>query len=411
VRAAVCLAAAAVVVASADAPPPPQDTIVAVGDVHGDVDALVALLRRTGLVDEARRWTGGKATFVQTGDCLDRGPQVREVLDLLMSLEGQASAAGGRVVVLLGNHEAMNVLDILRDVAPAAYASFADARSDARRAEAFDDASRVGDARRAALARTSPDIPVPAVYAATTREAWMAAHPPGMLEYMEAFGPDGRYGKWLRARPVAVRLGDIVFVHGGLHPQEGPKKITGATEQAHKEIARWDRMRAYMIDRGLAAPAHTYAEVVEAGRAELARIAVEARRNGAGERTSLPVEVAGHTLAELLNVDNWSLVNANGPLWFRGFATWSSDEGRLALDALQRRYGPVRFVVGHTPLKPPRQMARFGGRVFLIDSGISSVYRGEGGRPSALEIRGGIYTAVYLDDRTVLFDPMTNLVR
>ena len=50
------------------------------------------------------------------------------------------------------------------------------------------------------------------------------------------------------------------------------------------------------------------------------------------------------------------------------------------------------------------QVARFGNRVFLIDTGISSVYRADGGRPSALEIRDGIYTAVYLDSRTVLYD-------
>ena len=51
----------------------PRERIVAIGDVHGDADAFLALLRRTGLVDESRHWTGGRATLVQTGDVLDRG--------------------------------------------------------------------------------------------------------------------------------------------------------------------------------------------------------------------------------------------------------------------------------------------------------------------------------------------------
>ena len=63
-----------------------------------------------------RRWSGGTATFVQTGDYLDRGGAVRQILDLLMSLEDQAKSAGGRVEVLLGNHEMMNMLREMTDV-------------------------------------------------------------------------------------------------------------------------------------------------------------------------------------------------------------------------------------------------------------------------------------------------------
>ena len=75
-------AAGSLAVAVPDRSPP---RVVAIGDVHGDADALVALLQRTGLVNEARHWTGGTATLVQTGDVLDRGPQVRAVVDLLMA--------------------------------------------------------------------------------------------------------------------------------------------------------------------------------------------------------------------------------------------------------------------------------------------------------------------------------------
>ena len=44
---------------------------------------------------------------------------------------------------------------------------------------------------------------------------------------------------------------------------------------------------------------------------------------------------------------------------------------------------------------------RFGNRVFFIDTGMLSSYYA-GGRPSALEIDGGTFTAIYLDHREVL---------
>jgi hypothetical protein len=59
------------------------DRIVAVGDVHGSYDGLTGILRTAGLIDADGHWSGGSATFVQTGDLLDRGTRLREVLDLL----------------------------------------------------------------------------------------------------------------------------------------------------------------------------------------------------------------------------------------------------------------------------------------------------------------------------------------
>jgi hypothetical protein len=382
------------------------ERIVAIADLHGDADAFVALLRLAGLVDEGRHWSGGRATLVQTGDVLDRGVQVREIVDLLSALEKEAAAAGGEAIALMGNHEAMNALGILRDVSPQVFAQFADAGSEERRSRGFEAHAAVAEARRAALAKAGPNVPIPAVYSAQAREAWMAAHPPGWIEYLEAFGPSGKYGRWIRERRVTVRLGETIFLHGGFDPDRAPKKLDAVTDQARKELARWDTMRAWMIDKKLATPTFGFSELVDAGRAELARVAVEARDAERGATTAatttLPPAVTRHPLFEMLAVDDWSLLGPRGPLWFRGFATWTRDEGRMALEALQRRFGDVRFVVGHTPLTPPRQMTRFGDRVFLIDTGISSVYRAAGGRPSALEIRGDTYTAIYLDQRTVL---------
>lgn len=66
---------------------PPSPRIVAVGDIHGDAQALIDVLSLAGLYSETEgRWTGGDATFVQIGDVLDRGDDERRVLDLLREL-------------------------------------------------------------------------------------------------------------------------------------------------------------------------------------------------------------------------------------------------------------------------------------------------------------------------------------
>lgn len=109
------------------------ERVVAVGDVHGDCDQLVSLLRSAELLDAQGNWSGGGTHLVQTGDLLDRGPDSRKAMDLLMKLEEQARSAGGRVHVLIGNHEAMNVYGDLRYVSPGEYAAFRDADSEKAR--------------------------------------------------------------------------------------------------------------------------------------------------------------------------------------------------------------------------------------------------------------------------------------
>ena len=93
------------------------ERIVAVGDVHGGLRRVLpgAAQRRA---SSTRRRTGpaGRRYLVQTGDVLDRGPDSRKVMDLLMKLQTQAAKKGGRVIALLGNHEVMNLVGDLRYV-------------------------------------------------------------------------------------------------------------------------------------------------------------------------------------------------------------------------------------------------------------------------------------------------------
>jgi len=84
--------------------------VVAIGDVHGDLEAMLGVLRVAGLIDDQRQWAGGDATLVQLGDVLDRGDSEAECWSLLSQLTAEAPTQGGCVVRLIGNHELMNVM-------------------------------------------------------------------------------------------------------------------------------------------------------------------------------------------------------------------------------------------------------------------------------------------------------------
>jgi hypothetical protein len=69
--------------------------IVAIGDIHGDHERFVAALKLCRIIDDKSSWIAGKTHLVQTGDILDRGPDSKKVMDLLMQLES-AGAEGRR---------------------------------------------------------------------------------------------------------------------------------------------------------------------------------------------------------------------------------------------------------------------------------------------------------------------------
>ncbi|MCZ6485215.1 MAG: metallophosphoesterase [Acidobacteria bacterium] len=357
--------------------------VVAVGDIHGNFDALVEVLQETGLMDAEQRWIGGDAILVQTGDFLDRGSKVREVMDLLMALEKQAVRDSGRVVVLLGNHEMMNLMGDLRDVAKKSYLSFVDENSGKRRQDVYQDYLELYK-RRSQLLGQEPSI------TPKFEKQWMKRHPPGFLEYRDALQPHGKYGGWLRKRPAIVQIGDTIFLHGGIHPELASFKLRAINERIKWEIEAFDAYTRYMVAEKLIVSLATLDEAVAAAEAELKR-----RKD----------EVADKSMLEsFLQYGSWLSVHPNGPLWFRGFAYWSEREGRRYLSKLLESYEAKHFVVGHTAQLPGRIRTRFRDKVFLVDTGmLSSFYRG--GRASALEIQDGRFTAIYRGRSKVLLDP------
>jgi Calcineurin-like phosphoesterase len=375
------------------APAGPPETIVAIGDVHNNFDGFVAILQRAGLTDQQNHWVGGKTTFVQVGDLLDRGPKPREVMDLMMALEKEAPQAGGRVVSLLGNHEVMNMMGDLRYVTPGNFASFADANSEKRQKAAYEEYRKWKDGHSSLFAELAQPMEL-------TEAEWMARHPAGFVEQREALGPKGEYGKWLRGHAAVAEIDGIIFLHGGISPELAKTKLDAINNRIHDEIKGFDSSKEYLQNENLILPFFNLQEIYNVLRAE---VSVELKSHGPAntERQA--------KIQEFLKHEDWFSVRVDGPVWFRGYDQWSEEEGAPQVSKILGGYKATHIVVGHTVQKGGRIRPRFGNKVFLIDTGMLSSYY-PGGRASALEIcSDGKFIAVYLDQQVMLLDSAGSL--
>jgi hypothetical protein len=365
--------------------------IIAIGDIHGSLDGLTSILRTTGLIDANHRWTGGRTQLVQTGDYMDRGERTRAVMDLLMALEPQARNAGGRALVLLGNHEVMNLLGETRDVTRDIFATFADANSEKKRRDAWERYAKL------AAHKKEKGEPIPSVYA-QTHEAWLTTHPLGFAEYKDALSARGKYGAWLRAKPIVTEVAGNIFMHAGVNPNRAPASIEDLNVQVRDEIKRMDRFREQLIQLGLATREFTLQEILHVASAEigLANAVIAAARDAGKQpdrhRLNVPLLMEAQ---EIMKVDSWVSIDPEGALWYRGLSTVEDDPSGGPFAALLQKYGAKRFVTGHTPQVSRSITVRFGGRAVLIDTGmLASVYKG---RASALGIDGDTLSAYYED--------------
>lgn len=370
--------------------------IIAIGDIHGSIDGFTSILKVTGLVDGSGKWSGGRAQLIQTGDYVDRGQGTRQVLDLLMTLERQAKDAGGRALALLGNHEVMNLIGETRDATREIFATFADANSESKRQEAWDNYARL------AKSKQDKGEPVPSVYT-QTREAWLTTHPPGFVEYKEAFSARGKYGAWLRGKPVVTTVAGNIFMHAGIPADGAPAALDDINNQVRDEIKRLDRFVDRLIELKLATRDFTLQEILQVASGEIglanARIAAAKEEGKEPDRGKLNVPLLLEA-QEVLKIDSWASIAPEGPLWYRGLSTVPDDPAGGPFAALLQKYGQKRFVTGHTPQQNRSINVRFGGRAVLIDTGmLTSVYKG---RASALEIDGDKLTAYYADGKVTL---------
>ena len=366
---------------SADMPAGSQ-RIIAIGDIHGALDSFELILRRAGLIDEQRAWIGGRDILVQTGDFFDRGADVKAVAELLQDLQKQAKRHGGQVVVLLGNHEALNLTMSLRDVTPEIVQPFAGKKSEKRRNRYCDRLFR--RAKQKAGSNPPPDG---AAFVQSCRQEL----PVGMLEYIEALAPDSSLGRWLRRLPVAAEVGGRLFLHGGLSPEWEHRSVDEINRQAWDELDRFDRLRKGLMIQDLIVQTSSLTEITGVARA--LHLVVKER--------GVEIENPPPALLEAVgSFETWVLFSPKGPLWFRGYANWDDDQLSTGVQPMLDELGIDGIVVGHTPRSSHLIESRMAGRILLIDTGmLTGVY---GGQPAALEIVGDQLTAIYAESREPL---------
>jgi calcineurin-like phosphoesterase family protein len=307
--------------------------VVAVGDVHGAYDNFVAVLRMAGLLDAEEHWSGGNARLVQTGDVLDRGPDSRKALELLMRLEKEAGKAGGHVHALLGNHEVMRMQGDRRYVSAGEYEAFRGEGSEKLRERQYQAA--VVEARKRSKAAKEPFDD------AAFKQRFLEETPLGLLEMREAFGPEGRYGRWLRGHDTVVRIDGVAFLHGGLSPAVAPLGCPAINETVRRELAE------------------------------------------------PPPADPSQALSS----------RPDGPLWYRGLAQEDEAAFAPALEGILKAFDARILVVAHTPTRTGRIQTRFADRVALIDVGMVPAF---GGHLAALEIGPEGMAALYPDGRLPL---------
>jgi hypothetical protein len=348
---------------------PASGRTVSFADVHGAWDELATLLRETGTIDAEGNWSGGSARLVSTGDLLDRGPDSRKVLDLLMRLQEQAPRAGGAVHVVLGNHEQMVAAGDMRYVSAAEYAAFAAEETAAEREALF--------ASWRALHPDQGD--------AAQRAAFDKAYPPGYAAMRRAFGPDGDYGRWLLAQPLMLKIGDTLYMHGGISRALVDMSLDEANRKLRADLLEYLALVDDLGRQGVLPPAlESHLRVAWLQRA---REAFDAA-NGKGAKP--PWAAAAERLAAL---DASPVFDPYGPLWYRGNALCHPVVTGYDVERVLAAWKARRVVLGHTPTPTLRVTERLDGQVILADTGmLRSVYKG---RASAVIIEGDALSVRY----------------
>ncbi len=320
------------------------EKLVAFGDLHGHADALVRTLRALELVDSHLKWSGGRTHLLFDGDLLDRGPEERRLLDLLMRLEAEAFAVGGRVHVLLGNHEVMNLTHDLRYVPPEGFAAFAADETPAERHLLW----------RAYLARRGGSE-TPQLHKAFER-----SYPPGYAARTLAFSHQAHYGSWLMSKPFIVRIGGYLFVHGGLTEKVAQLGIDEINRRAHKQLRRWLDAFDELQSHGVLDPLSDFSEAQASARAFLAPATRHPLRHDRALRRAAVM---------LLDLDASLPFALDGPVWYRGNSLESERVERKRLKEVLSLLDAQALLVGHTPTRDAAITTRFEKSLYRIDVG------------------------------------------
>ncbi len=308
------------------------EKIVAVGDIHGDYDKFVQILKEAGIVDERLNWIAGKTHFVQTGDIMDRGDYARDALDLMRRLEKEADNVGGKVHFLLGNHEEMNITGIVFRqpgyVSPKQFASFLPQifrmKKEKEFREEFENSHQQGT-------NSDPDL-----LDAYFEKRWSKLMEDSNLRklYVNSFNDD--YGRWILEHNAVIKINDIIFSHGGVSERLSTWPLQQINDTLREEL------NVYRLSY----------------------------------KRSLQTKIKRDILYE-----------QDSPTWNRDIALKDEDSYRHVIDRIMDNLDAKFMIIAHTPpvgspVVPSNQAdelkirSRFKERIWIIDTGISDFYGG-----------------------------------
>ncbi|KAI0331904.1 hypothetical protein GY45DRAFT_1321712 [Cubamyces sp. BRFM 1775] len=272
-----------------------------------------------GVVDEQGNWSGNVDFFVQTGDIIDRGDDTIKLYMWMDKLRDQARAVGGTVLTHLGNHEWMNAIGDWRYVPATEIKTFGSVA-----------------ARQKMLSTGRIGRSWAANYTTTSR---LPLHPslgPPNTDYDPSTDS-------FSTSPLSHSA--ISFVHGGLAP---------TYPDMTPFPSRINDLSASLLHK-------------------LQHRAVQPPPHPPNPYPGLPHD-ATH--------EEHRLYGSDGPLWYRGWALDPEEKVCKEVDDVLSRTGTRRMVMGHTP-DFQKIVSRCGGKIIIIDTGISHAY---GGALSALSV-------------------------
>lgn len=246
------------------------EDLIAVSDVHGQYNLLIKLLQKHKVIDKHFNWIFDKGHLVILGDVFNRGPKVTEILWLIFRLEQQANEKGGMVHVMLGNHELMVLNNDLRYV-----------------------------------------------HEKYTKSAELMS-----TTYDQLYSENSFLGKWLRKKPIIVKVNDMLFVHAGISPE--------------------------FITKGFTQP-------------QVNKLFSE--------------KIIGKSKKSILEDSSLTFLNGkNGPIWYRGYFK-EPFLSEYIINKVLKNLNVKHIIVGHTSM--PIIVSPYNGRIIGIDSSIKYGENGE----------------------------------
>ena len=306
------------------------ERIVAVGDLHGDFNNFVRILKYNMIIDNQNHWAAGKTHLVQIGDVMDRGTHAKRIFDLLKDLEIQAEKAGGKVHVLIGNHEELNIMNRSFDfdlyVTVEQFMDFIPDGYRQKREKKF--RRKIGDSDSE---NPNSDLSLRSelriFWENVLKNAKKKRNSEDQRQYYKGF--IDKYGEWILGHNVVIKINNIIFVHGGISLRNSTKTLKYINDHYRLELK-------------------------------------ESMLQNLNKR---PPGIMNHRLE--------FLYDANAPLWYREFAQQEGDEFEKIVVEILKNLEAEHMVTAHTPvaLEDAKDMSKFDGKIWIIDTSISEAYK------------------------------------